>query len=251
MWALDPRRVGLVNLAAGALTWRLGAGKMTQEPGTSRQLLKLALSRVERFIIMRDKVPRVWTRQSPSPTRSLSDSVHRACPLNGGTVAFERLPYDPRLGEEHLKSVYPGLYDPRYGFREWHRLLTELDIKHNHKVDYRLALCSRGHRYSSPQGTDRAAAAEWIRKEEEMFESKVQEWNQTTEDRKKYLGLDSFDGQHLERVPQQAIGFWLFPLKSLASMPDERPFTSREWSRRHRLLDMREHMPELCLSFMH
>ncbi|KAH7189614.1 uncharacterized protein B0J16DRAFT_397571 [Fusarium flagelliforme] len=223
MWARDPRRVGLVNLAAGAVTARLGTDRrILKKSGTRRQLLKQALSRVERFIVMRDQVPRAWTGENYlSPIRSLSDSVHRACPLNGGSVAFERLPYDPRLGEEHLKSVYTGLYDARIGFNEFEELLTKLGVKHNHKVDYRLALCSRGYRFNShPPGNDRAAAAEWIRKEEEMFELKVKEWKQTTEDREKYLGDGSFEDQHLERVPQQAIGFWLFPVESLAARPD-------------------------------
>ena len=135
MWVRDPHRVGLVNLAAGAIPVPLlGAGRAIKKPGSNRKLLKQALSRVERFIVTNETVQRVWTRQYPSPTRSLSDSVHRACPLNGRTVAFERLPYDPRLGEEHLKSVYTGLYDARMGFSEFEKLLTKLDVKHNHKV---------------------------------------------------------------------------------------------------------------------
>ncbi|KAJ4113277.1 hypothetical protein NW768_011556 [Fusarium equiseti] len=250
MWARDPRRVGLVNLATGAMVPLPGAGTAMKKSGAGRQLLKQALSRVERFFIMNEKVQRVWTHQWPSPTRSLSDSVHRACPLNGRTVAFERLPYDPRLGEEHLKTVYTGLYDARMEFSEFEKMLTKLDVKRNHKVEYRLALCSRGYRFKSyPPGTDRAAAAEWIRKEEEMFESKVQEWKQTTEGRENCPGDGSFDDQHLERVPRQAIGFWLFPVESLAARPGERPYGAS--GLRNRIVDMREHMPELCLSFMH
>ncbi|CAG7563823.1 unnamed protein product [Fusarium equiseti] len=202
MWDLDPRGVGLVNLAANTITSRQGADEVTKKPGTSRQLLQQALSRVERFIIMKDQ---------------------RACPLNGNTVAFERLQYDPRLEEEHLMRVYTGEYDTREGFSEFKKLLTELDVIHNHDVDYRLGLCSRGWENDLPHGTDRVAAAEWLRKDEEAFESRLQVMKQRAEDIERYRGRQLPPGhyshydQHLDQVPQQAIGFWLFPLKSLGA----------------------------------
>ncbi|KAI1069852.1 hypothetical protein LB507_007912 [Fusarium sp. FIESC RH6] len=223
MWDLDPRRVGLVNLAAGIMTSQLGADQVMKKLGTSRQLLKQALSRVERFTIMEDRVPRAWTGDYSTPTRWRSNSAHRACPLNGNTVAFERLPYDPRLEEKHLMSVYTGEFDAREGFREFRKLLTELDVIHDHVVDYRFGLCSRGWDNSLPHGTDRVAAAEWLRKQEETFESILQDSKQRAEDRERSMGRElppdhgSQYEQHLHRVPQQAIGFWLFSLKSLGA----------------------------------
>ncbi|RBR21438.1 uncharacterized protein FIESC28_04975 [Fusarium coffeatum] len=253
---LDPRCVGLVNLAVNIRTSVLGAIEVTGEPGTSRQLVKQALSKVERFVIMEDMVPRTWTGEYySSPTQWRSSSAHRACPLNGNTVAFERLQYDPRLEEEHLMSVYTGEYDARVGFSEFEELLTELDVTHNHEVDYRMGLCSRGWQDGLPHGTDRVAAAEWLRKDEEAFESKLQYLKQTNEDYERSRGrklppnYGNYD-QHLDEVPQQAIGFWLFPLKSLGVKPGKK--RSRSFGEdKHRFRDMNKHPPELCLSLMH
>jgi hypothetical protein len=198
---------------------------------------------------MRDNIKRVWTGNLGSPTRSVSDPVHRACPINGKTVGFERLPYDPRLGEEHLKSVYTGIAWSKDELAKWNKLLDIHDVKHNHKVDCRLGLSGRsfdrGSREGAPDGSDRTAATQWIRDDEKRFESKLQELVQENKD-----GDHSIPGkQDLERVPPQAIGFWLFPLESLGRVPDSE-WVRWEW-KRHRFIDMSKHMPELCLSIMH
>lgn len=242
VWALDRLRVGLINLATDANGLSLIRESWARHVvPDNKQLLKQALSRLERVIFMRSDITRIWFSSPPPDSPRFNAPEHRACPLNGRTVGFERLPYDPRLGEENLKALYTGRHDLRDIVHQWNILLAELDVEYGHDVDYRVGMSRQVHGADGlpetmdfPGRTNRGAASELIRKEEERLASSLPFYDFVT---------------GLEEVPRPAIGFWLFPLKSLAPLPDS------EWrsSRRQyfRLIDAREHMPELCLSFMH
>jgi hypothetical protein len=260
VWAHDPLHVGLVNLAMSCERHRLYVGLSLRS--RNKNLLKQTLLRVERFAVLNTTSPERWLgdkpqrrwpgNQSRDPTSLLSSPVYRACPIDGGILSFERLPYDPRLSEEHLKQVYTGPGDPRMQFHAWFRLLRLLEIKHNHKVDYRYGLCRS--KSSSNGRQDRDAATEWIRKDEKSIQSSLQELCAAND-----LDYPSPADQGLEQAPQQAIGFWLFSLESIEPLADTNVMFKQYSSDRqldryfdcNRFLDMTKHKPELCLSIMH
>ncbi|OBS21523.1 hypothetical protein FPOA_07860 [Fusarium poae] len=252
VWARDRLRVGLVNLATRGVNTRFYTDWALD--GRDKALLKQALLRIERFTVLNRDSKQKWLGDNlRDPTPLPSDPVHRACPLFGNTIGFERLPYDPRLCEEHLKQIFTGPRDPRMQFHAWFRVLGLLGIKHDHKVDYRYGMCHQNHSRGAQFGQDRNAAAEWVRKDEERFQSSLKTFCEV--DGRYYSSPES---QGLEEVPQQAIGFWLFPLKSLEPLVDPgiwfRNYAGRR-TRGHfyfkRVLDMTKHKPELCLSIMH
>ncbi|KAJ4113276.1 hypothetical protein NW768_011555 [Fusarium equiseti] len=256
VWTHDRLRVGAVNLAMRSCdlflhkTWRLG--------GRDKDLFKEALLRIERFVVMERRSQMGWLdRDETSSKRSPS---YHACPVYGSTFGFERLPCDPRLGDEHLGRVFTGPYDPRMHFHEWFRTLKALGIKHNHKVAYQFGMCTESDYssddvYEGPYTNDRDTAAEWVRENEQKFQSRMRE-KFARED----MQYPPLEDQSLEQAPQQAIEFWLFSLESIAPLPKVGISFKRysQWSakcKRHfdyaRFLDMTKHRPELCLSFMH
>ncbi|RBR21439.1 uncharacterized protein FIESC28_04976 [Fusarium coffeatum] len=255
VWTHDRLRVGVVNLAMPSCdlflhkTWRLG--------GKNKALFKETLLRIERFIVMERGSRMGWLNRDK--TSSIRSPSYHGCPVYGNTFGFERLPCDPRLGDEHLKRIFTGPYDPRMHFHEWFRTLKALGIKHNHKVAYQFGMCiETDSRHDVHQGlytNDRDAAAEWVRENEQRFQSMMRE--KFTREGMEYPPLED---QGLEQAPQQAIGFWLFSLESIAPLPKIGTSFKRysQWStkcKRHfdysRFLDMTQHKPELCLSFMH
>ncbi|RGP76953.1 hypothetical protein FLONG3_4891 [Fusarium longipes] len=140
VWAHDPLHIGVVNLATSCeernlyLYWRLG--------NREKNLLKQVLLRLERFTVVNNHSPQKWLGNQPSdPTSSLSSPIHRACPLYNGSVGLERLPYDPRICDEHLQQVFMESADPRMQFHALFEVFRLLEIECAHKVDYRYAIC--------------------------------------------------------------------------------------------------------------
>jgi hypothetical protein len=144
-------------------------------------------------------------------------------------------------------------------FHVWFRTLKALGIKHNHKVAYQFGICtetdSRHDAHQGPYTNDRDLAAEWFRENEQVFQSRMQE-----KFMRKGMKYPPLEQQCLEQAPPQAIGFWLFSLESIAPLADID--TSFKLYRQiysdikkhfdfNRFLDMTEHEPELCLSYMH
>lgn len=256
VWAHDRLHVGVVNLAMPSCdlflhkTWRLG--------GKNKALFKETLLRIERFVVMERGSRMGWlNRDTASSIRSPS---YHACPVYGSTFGFERLPCDPRLGDEHLKRILTGPHDPRMQFHEWFRTLKALGTRHNHKVAYQFGMCTESDYssdavYEGPYTNDRDAVAEWVRENEQRFQTRMRE--KFTREGMEYPTLED---QGLEQAPQQAIGFWLFSLESIAPLPniDTSFGVYHQWNtrcKRHfdkaRFLDMTKHKPELCLSFVH
>ncbi|KAL6913601.1 hypothetical protein FSST1_011361 [Fusarium sambucinum] len=252
IWTSDRLRIGLVNLATCGVNprpymdWTLD--------GRDEALLNQALLRIERFTVLNRGSNNKWLRDGRrDPIASLYSPEHRSCPVFGDTIGFERLSYDPRICEEHLKQISTGPKDPRMEFHGWFSVLDQLGIKHDHKVDYRYGMCHEDYSSKGRFGQDRDAAAEWVRKDEESFQSNMKEKCNT-----KGLKYPPPESQSLEQVPQQAIGFWLFPLESLEPLADPkirfRSYVGQEtWEHfsHTRVLDMTKHKPELCLSIMH
>ncbi|CAG7563822.1 unnamed protein product [Fusarium equiseti] len=148
-----------------------------------------------------------------------SPSYH-ACPVYGSTLGFKRLPFDPRLGDKHLKRISTGPHDPRPEFHEWFRTLQALGVQHHHKVNYQFGICTetdsgRDVQKRGPYTNDRDAAAKWFYQNEQGFQSKWQE--RFAREGMEYPPIEE---QGLEHAPQQAIGFWLFSLESIAPLPD-------------------------------
>ncbi|RGP68900.1 hypothetical protein FSPOR_5106 [Fusarium sporotrichioides] len=212
VWTRDRLHVGLVNIA----TCEVDDG-FHWVWGRDNALAKQTLLRIERFTLLNRYWKQEWlfTRRVDI-TPLLSNPVYRACPVFGDAIDFERLLYDPRLCKEHLKQTYRGPMDPRNEFHAWFTVLELLGIKHDHKVDYRYGMCHGEGEYSKDRfEQNRDAAAEWIRKDEWHFQSSLQRtWKINR------LHYPPPESQDLEKVPQQAMGFWLFPLESLEPVDD-------------------------------
>ncbi|KAF5677539.1 hypothetical protein FHETE_1590 [Fusarium heterosporum] len=244
VWASDPRHVGLVNLAlkTRGLT---SIPKQIPISGRDTTRLKQAVLRIERLIVASDRIQRMWHGPLNGVVAIRDHEAHRNVPILGAVLGFQRLPNDPRIDRQHLKRVYTGKGDPKWWFYTWFRLLMLLGVEHSHKVDYRFAAYhSTGERIHN-----RESAAKWVRSEDEKFTTKV-----TTMLGQRQFNCRIFDRstQDIERAPQQAIGFWLFPMESLGPLPNINEVPDRysnfpgmdcDW-----FLDMSEHIPELCLS---
>lgn len=109
--------------------------------------------------------------------------------------------YYPRIHEEHLKQIYTGTGDSRVRCHAWLRALKILGIEHDHKVDYRYSMCTENDLtgYSSqddPYRFDRIVFSEWIREDEEKFQSRLEMCR-----KRKGLVYPPLEHQGLEQVP--------------------------------------------------
>lgn len=251
VWSHDRLGVGIVNIATSS--YHTALERIWKLDGRDKDLLKEALSRIERFAVM-ERRPLVAT----TGRDGIRSPSYHACPVYGSTLGFERLPFDSRLGDEHLKRISTGPQDPRPDFHEWFRTVRALGVQHHHKVNYQFGICAEegtGSQKKGPYTKDRDAAAKWFRQNEQGFQAKWQE--KFGSEGMEYPPIKQ---QGLEHAPQQAIGFWLFSLESIAPLPDidtefkrYRPCCTnyKQHFDSSRVLDMTMHKPELCLSYMH
>ncbi|KAF5234529.1 hypothetical protein FANTH_12114 [Fusarium anthophilum] len=243
LWTYDSRRVGLVNLALRVWHPRhIMKLPIIQNNGVS--VLRQCLSRIEQLIMMSERgTKKVW-RDLPSGPNNTWRS-NQAIPIRSCIQSFNRLPFDPRLRDEHLKRVYRGDWNPRHSFNHWFKILSNLQVQHKHKVIYQFGSC-RGawisyQEKSFPTISDRETAGEWLRRD---F-GELRKW------------CESFDqsGDELTRLfepsPRPVVGFWLFPMESVFT-PDDLNLDDTIIVLPHpKTVDMSQHMPELCLAHIY
>ncbi|KAF4963601.1 hypothetical protein FSARC_8386 [Fusarium sarcochroum] len=230
VWMADPRGVGLVNLCLSSTFWN----ENFEKPDVKGPHIRQSMSRLERVVIFEQFVGRGG--RNP-PTRSFE--MNRAIPILVAVPSFDRLASDPRLRDEDLRQVYMGRIDPRKDFHRWFQFLAELQVQHDHKVDYRFALChSIGGELE--RLVDQQGIHKWLVKKEAHWRERVQEL--------KDKGSGNRIVGELNFSPQPAVGFWLFRMESLGPLPDINETNEREAFPMARVLDMSQHKPELCLS---
>ncbi|KAF4963603.1 hypothetical protein FSARC_8388 [Fusarium sarcochroum] len=244
LWAHDPRRVGLINLAL-EVKHPINAYKTPDTEGRDTTLLKEALLRIKRLTIMSTSCTRKhWIDLDGS--RNIKDfQRNRTPPIRGGVLGFERLSCDARLNKDSLKAVYLGSWDPRELFYRWFRFLALLGVQHNHKIDYRVGICRKG--FEIRPVSDRNRAVEWLQDEHRKLKGQLQFL------RGPPTYADQFDDEIAKLLgpfPPPVVGFWLFSMESLGPLPDINEIHGPESTvfRRKKTLDMSKHKPELCLA---
>lgn len=233
LWACDPRRVGLINLALN-ITSPVVYYKTPSTQGRDISVLKEALSRITRLTLLtRRGCPKPWGGNIKIIQRN------HIVPIAGGVLGFDRLPCDYRLNDQDLKEVFTHNKDVRELFYRWFRFLVLLGVQHSHKVDYRFGICRHG--YETSYIRDQNAALEWVQRHTESLKRWVLMSTSPTH-------TDPMDDV-LKHSPQPVVGFWLFPMESLGPLPDinEIHSPSSDFFTERRVLDMSKYKPELCL----
>ncbi|KAM5380872.1 hypothetical protein ACJZ2D_003396 [Fusarium nematophilum] len=240
LWAHDRRRVGLVNLALRTTMFlRPDFGRLLARQ-KDMHLLRGVLSRMRRVIFVCPGGP---SRMSFGPLSGGPSTqkceLHRSRPVMASITSFDRLPYDPRPID--LKGVYMGVSSSQKLIYGWFRMLERLQVEHSHEVDYR---CLVAHEEAWVKITDRDDAKSWIIAEDEKWRDGLQKKRG-----RGYSGLYAREKtpEELERAPQPAIGFWLFPMTALGPYFDDDLACRVQLWAPHKVLDMSEYKPELCL----
>lgn len=180
-----------------------------------------------------------WKRKQPeqstvAPQRRLSG----AYPVAGGLPTLERIGADPRSGlEQALGRVYMGNIDPREIIFRWRRLLRMWQIDHAEgQIEYQVLFATTPERTRHTWGIKELDQATKFLTEEEEHEPGI-------------LEVTTTQG----RIPEQtcccmaAVGFWMFPVESLGQIGQGERLAEMDFYP-YRVLDMREHWPELVVS---
>ncbi|KAF5680445.1 hypothetical protein FDENT_8384 [Fusarium denticulatum] len=248
LWTHDSRRVGLVNLAL-----KVGHPRHNMRTPIIQNhdvsVLRQCLSRIERLIMMSQRgTKKVW-RDLPSGSNNTWRS-NQAIPIRSGIQSFNRLPYDPRLRDEHLKRVFRGDWNPRHSFNHWFEILLNLQVQHKHKVIYQFgsrrgAWISHRNRHF-PTISDRETAAEWVRRDFDELRKWSKRFHQSPEE----LGgqIDDELTRLFEPSPRPVVGFWLFPMESVFTPADLNLDDTGIVLPHPKTVDMSQHMPKLCLA---
>ncbi|RYC59633.1 hypothetical protein CHU98_g6575 [Xylaria longipes] len=258
--AYDPQDVGLLNLA-------LDHNGVANLPGidisslglASRTALTDTLANLwEVYFLCLENAGRIYLGPRGGIHTVTGFEIHHSRPIMSTIPTFDRLKQDPRDGmTRDLSRVFVGTSDPRLMPCRWHLLLDTWQIRHPHGVpEYRFLVAngwgSGRMARKAKKISDRDSAAEWLREEEERWVAGQERHAASILRRGGKLPVES--PEELERVPRPAIGFWLFPMEALGPIPGPEALMNPEdhgfsWESK-RVVDMRQHWPELCLASM-
>lgn len=238
----DPRDVGLLKLAIDLEGFCANDLQYLKRSDLflirQRSALVETLSQLQEvwFINSQSQSSRKGIKYQTGIPATGSDS-NWALPLRGGGPAFERTGPDQRHGlEQQLEQVYMGDIDPREILFRFRRLLRTWEVEHKSgQVQYRLVV---------------ARTPEWRR-----LTWQIAELGQAVD----FLTRRDREGQESSRQEQRegllgpkdkkaaAVGFWLFPLESIGEVREGEKLSDMDFQP-GRVLDMRNHWPELVLS---
>ncbi|KAI0456405.1 hypothetical protein F5B21DRAFT_467638 [Xylaria acuta] len=258
--AYDPQDVGLLNLA-------LDQDGVANLPGidisglelASRAALTNTLANLrEVYFLCLENAGRIYLGPRGGIHTVTGFEIHRSRPIMSTIAAFDRLAQDPRDGmNRDLSRVFVGTFDPRLMPCRWHLLLDTWQIHHPHRnPEYRFLVAngwgSGRMARKAKKISDRHSAAEWLQKEEERWVGGQERHAASILRRGGKLPVES--PEELECAPRPAIGFWLFPIEALGPIPGPESLLNPEdhsfpWESK-RVVDMRQHWPELCLASM-
>lgn len=213
---IDPSKKGLTNLALDNNDMNcIRSCELDEMDVTSRQSFIDTLSNLRQvFFLCLETTGRMFLGPLNGVMAIKGWEMHRSRPILGSVPSFRRLDRDPRSIEKDLARVFMGTFDPRQMFFSWKRLLQQCEIKQTTDIRYRFMVSC------SPEGphasiVDRQSAERAIEYEDEQWRKGLDMWEQT-------LGkVDRETQAELEEAPQPAVGFWLFPLEALGSLPGE------------------------------
>ncbi|CAJ2503710.1 Uu.00g111040.m01.CDS01 [Anthostomella pinea] len=240
--ALDPRGIGLRNLAFGSNdVLSLLRTDLTESDASARAVFLDTLSQLQEvFHVGEGAAGRIYFGRRTGMIAIRRVEFHRGCPIMAKTPTFDLLPRDPRPIEKDLRQVFIGTGDPRRYVFLWRKLLQGWGIHPPPSIEYRF-LVFNTKSYGEIDITDRESAEEWLRLENECW-IEGQRTNGVT------APVES--AEDLEGAVRPAVGFWLFPIESLGPLPgDEEDYDrrSRYW-KSQMMPDMAEYWPQLGLA---
>ncbi|KAI0465978.1 hypothetical protein F4859DRAFT_338807 [Xylaria cf. heliscus] len=258
--AYDPQDAGLLNLALdNNCVANLSGIDISSLRLASRAAFMDTLANLRQvYFVCLESVGRIYLGPRGGIHTVTGFEIHRSRPIMSTIPTFDRIAQDPRGGmTRDLSRVFVGTFDPRLMPCRWHLLLDVWQISHAHgNIEYRFLVAngwgSGRIARSAIKISDRDSAAEWLRQEEERWI--VGQERHATSILRRGGKLPVESPEELEHVPRPAIGFWLFPIEALGPMPDQLALLNLDehrapWESK-RVVDMRQHWPELCLASM-
>lgn len=237
--AYDPKDVGLLKLAIDLEGFC--ANDLQYLRRSDLFLIRQRLALVETLSQLKE----VWfinlqssrrMRKQPEELVTAQRHAGGAFPVAGGLPTIERIGADPRDGlEQALERFYMGDIDPREVLFRWRRLLRTWEIDHEDgQVEYRVLFA--------------------VTPERQRQTLRIKELNQAME----FLTLQEEQPNGNSAPPVQgrmdwadssmaAVGFWLFPVESIGQIREGEKLADMDFYP-GRVLDMREHWPELVVS---
>ncbi|KAI1179954.1 hypothetical protein F4777DRAFT_355233 [Nemania sp. FL0916] len=244
--AYDVRGIGLLNLALGHNEVASLAAIKSQDLGLAAQtaFTKTLLNLHEVIIIAVENAGRRYLGVRGGISSNDRYEFHRSRPVMSAIPSFDRLALDPRdRMDRDLSRVFVGTHDFRKTLVDWLIVFARWKISYPPQQGPKCFLMISTGGSSNNDIVDRESAAEWLRKEDELWNAGQR--REATRILKKGYQMPLETPEELEMCPQPAIGFWLFPIQALVR-------GSRSGSHRqgHRNVDMRRFRPQLCLTHM-
>ncbi|KAI0204780.1 hypothetical protein F4808DRAFT_456525 [Astrocystis sublimbata] len=245
---MDPRRVGILNLAIDRNQLNILSSTTSRDidphvrksvTDTLRNLRRVFLLHIER---LGRTIPSTQRMHKPP-----GHSINRSYPLMAASSSFQCIPRDPRAVDLDLKLVYMGR-PARKMLEMWQNALanwevsaapgnpgttTPTDIRH-------LVACQPMN--SGYRARDRKSAQALLKAEDQRHaDNGYPDWYSSTD----AWGPANTAGLRNEQLEEYtnvrpAFGFWLFPVEAVSS--DE-----SDWREEFNLVDFTHHWPQLCL----
>ncbi|KAJ4397473.1 hypothetical protein N0V93_001702 [Gnomoniopsis smithogilvyi] len=235
--AYDPKDIGLLKLAIDLEGFCANDLEHLRRSDLflirQRKALVDTLSQLKEVWFLNLQSPR-WVHKQPVEPIVTQIRPSGVFPVAGGSPTLERVGADPRHGlEQALERVYMGDIDPREILFRWRRLLRTWEIDYEDgQVDYRVLFAVTPERHRRTWRIKQLdQAMEFLTLEEEPIGP--------------VLPAQSQIGQAHRCMA--AIGFWLFPVESIGQIREGEKLADMDFYP-GRVLDMREHWPELICS---
>lgn len=246
----DPRKIGLQNLGMQESGIRRLEGIQTPRlSAEDHETLKSTLSGLRNMYYLSIQYEGRVHLGHFSGIQAIKDfEVHRSKPIMPLTPSFTRLPSDPRPDiERDLSKVYVGLHDPRCMVFQWRKLLQRWRVtQHKSQTKHHFFLSHR--RPAREYVTSRETAEAWLETEHQSWLKGQERFRGVIE--KKGLSVPIESEEELMSATKTAVGFWVFDVTALGKFPkvDEDYQWDAGYWKSQRVLDLREHRPQLCLA---
>lgn len=239
--AYDPKDIGLLKLAVD----------LDGFCANDLQYLKpsdlFLIRRRSAFVQTLSQLKEVWfiNLQSAKLTTNTTKPARRPFltstrPILGSTPTFQRAGTDRRPGvERELEQVYMGAIDPREIVFRWRRLLRTWAVDHESgQTDYRLLIGSIPGLNQQQQWNVRK-----LNQAVDLLTLGESEAHQHDHQTGRFSGTDEKE----DETGMAAVGFWLFPLEAIGEIREGDKLADMDFYP-GRVVDMRNHWPELVLS---
>ncbi|KAF4998708.1 hypothetical protein FGRMN_3034 [Fusarium graminum] len=258
----DPKGIGLINIGIPADVSADDAKSVANETSFQLEHLSEVIGRFEKVVFVQVTAPHQLYKQLCNASTPIA-KLHRPTPVAGQATCYDILDTDPRPIQDELKRLYLGSVDPRRGLGAWNLFLEILQAKildenihdrnnhnwnfHNHNITYHLMLYYSEHHasYTLDEAPEQIRGGQACVGEESVtYGCDVQKRSSGCDlMTKEVLGTI----QERNKMPQLAIGFWLFPIESIGSLASNMPWSIVVKLQYDRVENMTKYPPQLCL----